>query len=78
MATKKSRKTHTSSRKPVASSSTKRQTKKAPAKSSKRTAKSASKRKLTEAEWLKLRKLTLKMFQTVYDDYQAGKFRPLF
>jgi len=79
MATKKATKTHTSSRKKAsATSSTKRRTKKASAKPSKRTGKSASKRKLSDAEWRKLQKLTLKMFQTVYDDYQEGKFRPLF
>lgn len=75
MPTKKATKTHTSSRKKAAATSaTKGRTKKAPAKASKRTAKSPSKRKLSKAEWRELQELTLKMFQTVYDDYQEGKF----
>src|ERR1700741_5277470 len=68
MATKKSRKTHTSSRK-KASASTKGRIKQASPKASMRTAKSSSKRKLSETEWQKLQELHLKMAQAVYDDY---------
>jgi hypothetical protein len=79
MAIKKAAKTHTSSRKKAsASASTKGRTKKVSAKPSDRTGKSASKRKLTKAEWRKLQELNLKVLQTVYDDYQQGKFRLLF
>jgi len=79
MAIKKAAKTHTSSRKKAsASASTKGRTKKVSAKLSDRTGKSGSKRKLTKAEWRKLQELNLKVLQTVYDDYQQGKFRLLF
>jgi hypothetical protein len=78
MPIKKAAKSHTSSRKKAsASSSTKRRTKKTSAKTSKRGGKSGSKRKLSASEWRKLQELTLKAFQTVYDDYQEGKFRRL-
>lgn len=80
MPIKKTAKTHTSSRKKAsASSSSKRRTKEASAKTAEKAGKSVSKRKkLSEAEWLKLRKRTLKMFQMVYDDYQRGDFHRIF
>jgi len=79
MPIKKIAKTHTSSRKRAsASSSTKRRTKKASTKASKRAAKSEFEPNISEAEWLKLRKLTLKMCQMIYEDYQQGKFERLF
>jgi hypothetical protein len=75
MPIKKATKTHTSSRKKASMSSTlKGRGKKAPAKASKRTAEESLEPNISEAEWLKLRKRTLKMFQMVYDDYQNGKF----
>jgi len=79
MPIKKVTKSHTSSRKKASASPptkqrTKKATKKASAKTSKASGKSSSKRKLSEAEWRKLRERTLKMFQMVYDDYQQGKF----
>jgi len=79
MGIKKVAKTHTSSRKKTsAASSTMQGTKRVAAKAPKRAGKSASKRKLTEDEWRKLQKLTLKMCQMVYEDYQQGKFHRLF
>jgi len=79
MATKKATKTHTSSRKKAsAPSATKRTTKKASAKASKRPKKFPPKPKITKAEWLELRELTLKMFQMVYDSYQRGEFHRIF
>jgi hypothetical protein len=80
MPIKKPAKTHTSSRKKASASSTpNRGTKKASAKTAKKTRNSSSaKKELSEAEWLKLRKRTLKMFQMIYDDYQRGEFHRIF
>ena len=62
-------KTHTSSR----------NKKRTAAKVSKSIGKSASKRKAAETDrWKEIEKLTLKMFDMVYEDYQQGKFRRLF
>lgn len=79
MATKKT-KSHTSARKKALAASTSRHTKKAASKSSKRAAKSkACQKKADELKrQKKLEEITLKMFQTVYDDYQEGKFHLLF
>jgi hypothetical protein len=66
MTIKKQSNTHTSAR----------SKKKTAAKASKSISKSASNRNTADTEQQKrLEKLTLKVFQTVYDDYQQGKFR---
>jgi len=81
MATKKQIKSHTSTRKKAfVSSPTSRRTKKAASKASKSTAQPKKPKKTKERPaWLKKRdELTLKMWRTIYEDYQQGKFRPLF
>ena len=77
MSIKKKQKPHSSARKKSSASlSAAPRAKKAASKATKSAAKSSAAKK--KAEELKRRKkleeLTLKMFQTVYDDYQQGKF----
>jgi len=79
MPIKKSTKTHTSSRQKASTpSSTKRRTKKTTTKVLKRAGKSEFEPNISEADWVKLRKRTLKMFQMVYDSYQRGEFDRIF
>jgi hypothetical protein len=73
----KKKQPHTSARKkPSASLSTSRLTKKAASKTSRATSNSGTAKKKSEElkRRKKLEELTLKMFQMVYDDYQQGKF----
>ena len=83
LATKKTTKTHTSSRKKAsAPSPTKPRGKKIAAKASKRAAKSKLTKKQAEElarekRLKRLMKLTLKAFQMVYEDNQRGEFHRL-
>jgi hypothetical protein len=73
----KKQKPHSSVRKKAsASPSTSRRAKKTASKATKPAAKSsAAKKKAEQSKRRKrLRELTLKMFQEVYEDYQQGKF----
>ena len=79
MATKQSRKTHTSSRKKASASSTTKRRGKKSAKASKRAAKPKLTKKqaeeLAKEKRLKrLMKLTLKAFQMAYEANQRGEF----
>jgi len=68
MTTKKTSKTHTSTR----------SKKKSSTKASKARSKRGSKRKSAADDLRELQEMTLKMAQMVYDDYQQGKMRLLF
>ena len=76
MATKKTTKSHTSTRKKA--SAAPRRTKKAAAKRSKSTAKAKAAKNKEERALRRRQELLLKMAQMVYEDYQQGKFHRLF
>jgi hypothetical protein len=75
---KKASKPHTSAKKASNSSRTKNAGAKTSSKSLMTKSKGPKPKRLSEKERKKLAELTVKMFQTVYDDYQAGKFHKIF
>ena len=81
MATKKTSNTHNSTaKKRSASSALSAPTKKAAPKRSQSPTKAKTKPKKSKRPTMskKTEEMTLKMFQMVYEDYQKGKFHPIF